>query len=85
MATAINSGYDKAFITILDANITTLIAGLILFQVGTGPIRGFAVTLTIGIFTTVFTTYTVTETIYELMFAQRGKMDTMSIGLKTSN
>jgi len=82
---AIDAGYARSLWTILDANITTLIAGIILFQVGTGPIRGFAITLTIGIFTTVFTTYNVTETIYELMFVRKPKMETMSIGIKVGN
>ncbi|WP_371188534.1 protein translocase subunit SecD [Thalassotalea maritima] len=52
---SINRGYDSAFSTIFDANITTLIAALILFAVGTGPIKGFAVTLSIGIITSMFT------------------------------
>lgn len=52
---AIHHGYDSAFVTILDANITTFIAALILFAIGTGPIKGFAVTLMIGILTSMFT------------------------------
>jgi len=56
--TAIDAGYKRALGTILDANITTLIAALILFQLGSGPVRGFAVTLAIGIFTTVFCAFT---------------------------
>ncbi len=82
---AIDAGYERSLWTILDANITTLIAGIILFQVGTGPIRGFAITLSIGIVTTVFTTYTVTETIYEMMFARKRKMESLSIGIKVGN
>jgi preprotein translocase subunit SecD len=58
---AIDAGFTRALATILDANITTLIAALVLFFVGTGPVRGFALTLTIGIFTTVFTAFTVTR------------------------
>ena len=53
------SGFSKALGTILDANVTTLIAAVILFQLGSGPVRGFAVTLAIGILTTVFTAFTV--------------------------
>lgn len=53
--TAINSGYDKAFSTIADANITTLIAAVVLFSLGTGPVKGFAITLCIGILTSMFT------------------------------
>ncbi|MGX5174409.1 protein translocase subunit SecD [Aliikangiella sp. IMCC44653] len=54
-AQAIHNGYDKAFSTIADANVTTLIAALVLFSVGTGPVAGFAVTLLIGIMTSMFT------------------------------
>ena len=52
---AIHSGYEKAFVTIADANVTTLIAAVVLFVFGTGPIKGFAVTLSIGIITSMFT------------------------------
>ena len=60
---SIHQGYDAAFSTIIDANITTLIAALILFAVGTGPIKGFAVTLSIGIITSMFTAVIGTRTI----------------------
>jgi preprotein translocase subunit SecD len=60
---AIHFGYDSAFSTILDANITTFIAGLILFAIGTGPIKGFSITLMIGIATSMFTAIIVTRTI----------------------
>ncbi|MDP5029513.1 MAG: protein translocase subunit SecD [Paraglaciecola sp.] len=60
---AIHFGYDSAFSTILDANITTFLAGLILFAVGTGPIKGFSITLMIGIATSMFTAIVVTRTI----------------------
>jgi len=52
---AINAGFDRAFTTILDANITTLIVAIILYGIGTGPVKGFAVTLAIGIITSMFT------------------------------
>ena len=52
---AISAGYDKAFTTIADANVTTLIAAVVLFSLGTGPIKGFAITLCIGILTSMFT------------------------------
>ncbi|MBV1913669.1 MAG: MMPL family transporter, partial [Cycloclasticus sp.] len=52
---SIHAGYEKAFSTIADANVTTLIAALILFGFGTGPIKGFAITLSIGILTSMFT------------------------------
>jgi len=59
--TAIDTGFKRALGTILDANITTLIAAVVLFYLGSGPIRGFAVTYAIGIATTVFTAYTFTR------------------------
>ena len=52
---AINAGFDKAFSSIADSNVTTLIAGVVLFVFGTGPIRGFAVVLSLGILTSMFT------------------------------
>jgi protein-export membrane protein SecD len=58
---AIEAGFNRALATIIDANLTTLIAGLAMFALGSGPIRGFAVTLSLGILTTVFTAFTVTR------------------------
>ncbi|MBL0374878.1 protein translocase subunit SecDF [Rhizobium sp. KVB221] len=58
---AMEAGFNKAFGTIIDANLTTLIAAVILFYMGSGPVRGFAITLSIGIITTVFTAYTVSR------------------------
>ncbi len=58
---SIDAGFKRAFSTILDANVTTLIAAVILFYLGSGPVRGFAITLAIGILTTVFTAFTVTR------------------------
>ncbi|MDM7859681.1 protein translocase subunit SecD [Alteromonas sp. ASW11-36] len=68
---AIHHGFDSAFSTILDANITTFIAGLILFAVGTGPIKGFSVTLMIGIATSMFTAIVVTRTLVNLIWGGR--------------
>jgi len=62
--TAVELGYSRALLTILDAQITTLIAALVLFQFGTGPIKGFAVTLSIGIVTNLFTAMVVTRTFF---------------------
>lgn len=64
---AIVTGYDRAFWTVFDANLTTLIAAFILFQFGTGPIKGFAVTLFIGILTSMFTALYVTRFFYEVI------------------
>ena len=65
---AIHSGYQKAFSTIADANITTLIAALVLFGFGTGPIKGFAVTLSIGIATSMFTAILGTRAVINLIY-----------------
>ncbi len=68
---ALDSGYGKAFITIVDANLTTLLAALVLFQFGTGPVRGFAVTLSIGIITSLFTAIFVSRVIFDLFMKGR--------------
>ncbi|MCK4261754.1 protein translocase subunit SecD, partial [bacterium] len=67
----IAAGYGKAFLTILDANVTTLIAALVLFRFGTGPIRGFATTLSIGILVSMFTAIVVTRVIFDLLCRRR--------------
>ena len=68
---AIHAGYEKAFSTIADANITTLIAALVLFSFGTGPIKGFAVTLSIGIVTSMFTAIMGTRAVVNLIYGGR--------------
>ncbi|MFV2093695.1 MAG: protein translocase subunit SecD, partial [Hyphomicrobiales bacterium] len=68
---AIQTGYSRALTTILDANITTFIAAAILFMMGSGPVRGFAVTLAIGIVTSVFTAYTLTRLIISVWVRRR--------------
>ena len=75
---AIHQGYDAAFSTIIDANITTLIAALILFAVGTGPIKGFAVTLSIGILTSMFTAVIGTRTVVNAVWGGK-RLDKLSI------
>ena len=75
---AIHYGYDSAFSTILDANITTFIAGLILFAVGTGPIKGFSITLMIGIATSMFTAILVTRVVVNAVWGGR-KIDKLAI------
>jgi preprotein translocase subunit SecD len=62
---AIATGFDRAFWTILDSNITSLIAAVVLYQYGTGPIKGFAVTLSVGIVTSVFAAIVVTRALYD--------------------
>lgn len=64
---SIVNGYNRAFLTILDANVTTLITALILFQFGTGPVRGFATTLSVGILTSMFTAIVVTRVVFDML------------------
>ncbi len=75
---AIDVGYDRALVTILDSQITTLIAAAVLFQFGTGPIKGFAVVLTIGIISSIFTAVFVTRTIF-VTWTRRGSPHSLSI------
>ncbi|WP_085297803.1 protein translocase subunit SecD [Cognaticolwellia mytili] len=75
---SIHQGYDAAFSTIIDANITTLIAALILFAVGTGPIKGFAITLSIGILTSMFTAVVGTRTVVNAVWGGK-RLDKLSI------
>jgi preprotein translocase subunit SecD len=76
---AIDAGYGRAFVAILDANITTFIAAIILFAVGTGPVKGFAVTLALGILTSMFTAIFLSRAITNLVYGSR-KVQTLSIG-----
>ena len=75
---AISAGYDKALLTIADANITTLIASLVLFSFGTGPIKGYAITLSIGIVTSMFTAIVVSRGIINIIYGER-KVKELSI------
>lgn len=75
---AIVAGYDRAYTTIFDSNLTTLLVAFILFAVGTGPIKGFAVTLSIGIVCSMFTAITVTRGIVQLVYGKR-RIDKLSI------
>jgi len=76
--TAIYSGYEKAFVTIADANITTLLAAIVLFSFGTGPIKGFAITLSIGIITSMFTAILGTRAVINLIYGNK-RVDKLSI------
>ncbi|MBN2809699.1 MAG: protein translocase subunit SecD [Deltaproteobacteria bacterium] len=67
----LDSGYGKAFLTIMDANITTLIAGIVLYQFGTGPIKGFAVTLSVGIISSLYTAIFVTRLVFDMVSERR--------------
>ena len=76
---AIDSGYSRALGTILDANITTLISAMILFYLGSGPVRGFAITLGIGIITSVFTAFTVTRLMVALKYSSKNRIEKLTI------
>ncbi|KUJ72135.1 protein translocase subunit SecD [Thiomicrospira sp. WB1] len=69
--TAIHAGYEKAFVTIADANITTLLAAIVLFSFGTGPIKGFAITLSIGILTSMFTAILGTRAVINVLYGNK--------------
>ena len=77
---SIHAGYDRAFDTILDSNVTTLIAGLALFMFGTGPIKGFAVVHVLGILTSMFSAVLVSRAIVNLIYGYRRKITSLSIG-----
>ncbi|MGM0516962.1 MAG: protein translocase subunit SecD [Pseudomonadota bacterium] len=76
---AIKAGYERAFATILDANITTLLAALALFAFGTGPIKGFAVTLSIGILASVFTAVMLTRALVNLIYGRQARLKGLAI------
>ena len=75
---AVEAGYDRATLTILDANVTTLIAALVLFQFGTGPVKGFAVTLSMGVISSLFTALVLTRMIFDYLLINR-RMKRLSI------
>lgn len=77
---SIHAGYDRAFDTILDSNITTMIAGLALFMFGTGPIKGFAVVHVLGILTSMFSAVVVSRAIINLIYGYRRKLTKLSVG-----
>ena len=76
---AVDTGFYKARLTILDANITTLMTALVLYEFGTGPIKGFAVTLSIGILTSVFAALVLTRLLFDLYVRGDRRLDTLSI------
>ncbi len=78
---AIHAGYDRAFGTILDSNVTTGIAGLALFAFGSGPVKGFAVVLVLGILTSMFSSVLVSRALINLIYGRRRKIDHLSIGM----
>ena len=77
---AIHAGYDNAFATILDSNITTLIAGIALFMFGSGPIKGFAVVLCLGILTSMFSAVLVSRALVNLFYGRKARLNKVAIG-----
>lgn len=78
--TAIMAGFDRAFSSIFDANLTTLLVAFILFAIGTGPIKGFAITLAIGILTSLFTAIIITRALMQIWYGYRKNLTKISIG-----
>ncbi len=79
-AASIHAGYDRAFATILDSNVTTGIAGIALFTFGSGPVKGFAVVLVLGILTSMFSSVLVSRALVNVIYGRRRKIDHLSIG-----
>jgi len=76
---SIHAGYAKAFSSIADANVTTLIAAFVLFGLGTGPVKGFAVTLSLGIITSMFTAIVGTRALVNKLYGTKEGLDSLSI------
>jgi preprotein translocase subunit SecD len=76
---AVNAGFGRVFWTLLDTHVASLISAAFLFQFGTGPIRGFAMTLTLGLLTNLFTSIFVSKTLFELELSRRTSATTLSI------
>jgi len=77
---AIRAGYERAWATILDSNVTTLIAGVALLIFGSGPIRGFAVVHVLGILTSIFSSVVVSRSLINVIYGSRRKVEKLSIG-----
>jgi preprotein translocase subunit SecD len=77
---AIAAGYERAWNTILDSNITTLIAGIALFAFGSGPVKGFAVVHCLGIMTSMFSAVMVSRAIVNLVYGHKRRLEKVSIG-----
>ena len=78
-AAAVDAGFDKAFLTIIDTHVTTVVSAFFLFYFGTGPIKGFAITLTIGLIANVFTAIFVSKTIFQYHLSKMGRQAELSI------
>jgi len=76
---AVETGFDRAFVTIFDTNLTTIIAAVFLFMFGTGPVKGFAVTLSVGLVANMFTAVYVSRAIFELVLSRQQRAVSLSI------
>ena len=78
-AAAVDAGFDKAFLTIIDTHVTTIVSAAILFLFGTGPVRGFAVTLTFGLLANLFTAVFVSRVIFDAILSRKERGAALSI------
>jgi preprotein translocase subunit SecD len=78
-ASAVDLGFDRAFLTIIDTHVTTVVSAIFLFLFGTGPVRGFAVTLVIGLIANVFTSIYVSRAIFDYHLAHMERQEQLSI------
>jgi len=78
-APAVDTGFDRAFLTIIDTHVTTIVSAVFLFLFGTGPVRGFAVTLVIGLLANVFTSIYVSRAIFDYHLSRMDRQDHLSI------
>jgi preprotein translocase subunit SecD len=78
-AAAVDQGFDRAWTTILDTHVTTIVSAIILFFVGSGPVRGFAVTLTFGLLANLFTAVFVSRVIFDSVLSRKQRGDALSI------
>jgi preprotein translocase subunit SecD len=76
---AVSQGFDRAFLTIIDTHVTTVVSAVFLFLFGTGPVKGFAVTLVIGLIANVFTSIYVSRTIFDWHLSRMGRQAELSI------
>jgi preprotein translocase subunit SecD len=78
-AAAVEQGFDKAFLTIIDTHVTTIVSAIFLFLFGTGPVKGFAITLVIGLLANIFTSIYVSRAIFDWNLSRRERQEALSI------
>ena len=79
VASAVDQGFDRAIVTIIDTHVTTVVSSLFLFVFGTGPLRGFAVTLILGLLINLFSAVYVSRTIFMWLLRRKGRAQTLSV------